>query len=132
MKIAVIGMGYVGLTTAASLAHIGHEIYGVEIDEAKLNLLKEGKTPIYEEYLDGMLSQLDLQTGTFSHYRLKNNNRPSRREECSQQRRATEHPRFRERHGKRIPADDEGKAKAPEGKVRDLQVQLNLRRVQEQ
>lgn len=56
MKIAVIGMGYVGLTTAASMAHIGHEIFGVEIDEAKLNLLKEGKSPIYEEYLDGMLS----------------------------------------------------------------------------
>jgi len=56
MKIAVIGMGYVGLTTAAALAHIGHEIFGVEIDEAKLELLRNGKSPIFEEFLDGMLN----------------------------------------------------------------------------
>jgi UDPglucose 6-dehydrogenase len=55
MRIAVIGMGYVGLTTAATLAHIGHDMYCVEIDEAKLDHLRRGECPIYEEYLEGLM-----------------------------------------------------------------------------
>lgn len=45
---AVIGMGYVGLTTSAILVHIEHDLYCVEIDEDKLEMLKGGNSPIYE------------------------------------------------------------------------------------
>ncbi len=55
MKIAVIGMGYVGLTTAATLAHIGHELYCVEIDKGKLECLVRGECPIFEDYLGDMM-----------------------------------------------------------------------------
>jgi UDPglucose 6-dehydrogenase len=40
MKIAVIGAGYVGLTTAACLAQIGHHVFCSESDESKLEKLK--------------------------------------------------------------------------------------------
>ena len=36
MRVAVLGTGYVGLTTAVSLAYLGHEVVGVDVDEAKL------------------------------------------------------------------------------------------------
>lgn len=45
MKVAVIGVGYVGLTTGVALACIGHEVTCVDTDEAKLALLKSGKAP---------------------------------------------------------------------------------------
>ena len=51
MKIAVIGCGYVGLVTAACLAGFGHTVTGVEKDPAKVNALKEGSIPFYEEDL---------------------------------------------------------------------------------
>ena len=41
-KICVMGLGYVGLTFAVTLADIGFEVYGVEINEDTLNTLKKG------------------------------------------------------------------------------------------
>ena len=43
MKIAIIGTGYVGLTTAVVLAYLNHDVAAVDKDEDKLTLLHEGK-----------------------------------------------------------------------------------------
>ncbi|BAW01131.1 nucleotide sugar dehydrogenase [Thermus thermophilus] len=50
MKVAVIGTGYVGLTTALSLAYVGHEVVGVDLDEGKVAGLKRGEPPFYEPH----------------------------------------------------------------------------------
>ena len=55
-KVAVIGTGYVGLTTAIGLASLGHEVVGYDIDPSKVDQLKAGKLPIYEPGLDEMLT----------------------------------------------------------------------------
>ncbi len=52
MKVAVIGVGYVGLTTGVALACIGHEVTCVDKDQAKLAMLKSGKSPIHEHAIE--------------------------------------------------------------------------------
>ena len=52
MRISVIGAGYVGLTTAACLAQIGHEVFCSESDLNKLAKLESGILPIFEPHLD--------------------------------------------------------------------------------
>jgi UDPglucose 6-dehydrogenase len=56
MKISVIGAGYVGLTTAACLAQIGHDVFCGESDLAKLEKLQKGIMPLFEPYLEDVLS----------------------------------------------------------------------------
>lgn len=51
-NIGIIGLGYVGLTTAAALSEIGHNVIINDADKAKLNSLKAAKLPIYEPGLD--------------------------------------------------------------------------------
>ncbi len=51
----MVGVGYVGLTTAACLAHLGHEVVAADIDEAKVHLLKAGRIPIVEDGLGEMV-----------------------------------------------------------------------------
>jgi UDPglucose 6-dehydrogenase len=53
-NISVIGAGYVGLTTAACFAELGHKITLIEIDTEKLNLLRKGVFPIHEPELPGL------------------------------------------------------------------------------
>lgn len=48
MFITIIGCGYVGLVTAAGLAEFGHSVTAVDIDRIKIDLLNQGKIPIYE------------------------------------------------------------------------------------
>lgn len=48
MKITVIGLGYVGLVTAACLSELGNEVWGIDIDSTRVKDLQEGKMPIYE------------------------------------------------------------------------------------
>jgi nucleotide sugar dehydrogenase len=55
-SIAVIGSGYVGSVAAACLAHIGHQVVGVESDPKKLELLRDGVAPFHEPGLDDLLS----------------------------------------------------------------------------
>ncbi len=52
MNIAVVGTGYVGLVTGTCLAETGNKVICVDIDENKVNQLKNGKIPIYEPHLD--------------------------------------------------------------------------------
>jgi UDPglucose 6-dehydrogenase len=47
-KIAVIGTGYVGLTTAIGLADFGADVVGLDIDKEKIKKLQQGHIPIYE------------------------------------------------------------------------------------
>jgi UDPglucose 6-dehydrogenase len=61
-KIAVIGLGYVGLVTGAGLADLGNNVTGVDIDEARINLLKAGEMPIYEPGL-GELVERSVRAG---------------------------------------------------------------------
>ena len=60
--IAIIGTGYVGLTTGACFAHIGHEVICVDIDEAKIAMLNEGRIPIHEDGLENIVRE-QLATG---------------------------------------------------------------------
>jgi UDPglucose 6-dehydrogenase len=57
MKISVIGAGYVGLTTAACLAEIGHEVRCADNDEHKLNLLRSGQVPFFEPHLEDIVAR---------------------------------------------------------------------------
>ncbi len=49
--LAIIGTGYVGLTTGACLAHLGHDVVCADIDEEKVAGLSRGEVPIVEEGL---------------------------------------------------------------------------------
>jgi UDPglucose 6-dehydrogenase len=65
MKLCVIGTGYVGLVSAACFAEIGHEVIGVDIDEKKVEKLKKGECPIYEQGLPELLKK-HLDTGSIT------------------------------------------------------------------
>lgn len=68
MKLSVIGAGYVGLTTAACLAQIGHDVFCSESDLAKLHKLQNGVMPFFEphlkEVIDNVRSAGHLQFGS--------------------------------------------------------------------
>ena len=54
-RIAVIGTGYVGLTTGAALAHLGHDVTCADIVPEKVAMLSKGKLPIYEPGLEDLV-----------------------------------------------------------------------------
>ena len=56
-KIAVIGTGYVGLTTGACFAHMGHEVVCADIDPAKVESLRRGVIPIVELGLQELVEE---------------------------------------------------------------------------
>src|ERR1700689_1199436 len=55
MKLSVIGAGYVGLTTAACLAQIGHDVFCSESDVQKLSKLQNGVMPLFEPHLEDVI-----------------------------------------------------------------------------
>ena len=57
MKISVIGTGYVGLVTGATLADLGNQVVCLDILEEKITILNSGKSPIYEPGLDELLKK---------------------------------------------------------------------------
>lgn len=57
MRIAIVGVGYVGLVTSACFAHQGHEVTGIEVDAARLASLAKGRVPFHEPGLDELVSE---------------------------------------------------------------------------
>ncbi|MFP3902141.1 MAG: UDP-glucose dehydrogenase family protein [Acidimicrobiia bacterium] len=56
-QIAVIGAGYVGLTTAACFSHLGHDVVCADIDEKRIDMLSRGEVPIVEAGLEAMVRE---------------------------------------------------------------------------
>jgi UDPglucose 6-dehydrogenase len=56
MRVCVVGTGYVGLTTGVSLAFLGHDVTCLDLDQAKVDLLTGGRSPIFEPHLDALLA----------------------------------------------------------------------------
>ncbi|TFV90364.1 UDP-glucose/GDP-mannose dehydrogenase family protein [Blastococcus sp. CT_GayMR16] len=62
MKISVIGCGYLGAVHAASMAELGHEVIGIDVDQPKIDALSKAKAPFYEPGFEGLLERT-LATG---------------------------------------------------------------------
>ena len=65
MKLAVIGSGYVGLTSGACFADMGSSVICVDKDERKIQMLKAGEIPIYEPGLEAMVHR-NVEAGRLS------------------------------------------------------------------
>ena len=57
MKITVVGTGYVGLVTGACLADAGNSVFCLDVDEAKIKLLNDGRIPIFEPGLEAIVKR---------------------------------------------------------------------------
>jgi UDPglucose 6-dehydrogenase len=57
IKICIVGAGYVGLVSAVCFAEIGHEVVGVDKDKEKIEKLKKGVSPIFENKLEPLLKK---------------------------------------------------------------------------
>ncbi len=62
MKVAVIGTGYVGLTTGACLASLGHEVICVDVSQARVDAINRAEAPFFEPGLPELLDE-GLRTG---------------------------------------------------------------------
>ncbi|MET8957115.1 UDP-glucose/GDP-mannose dehydrogenase family protein [Streptomyces sp. NPDC004533] len=57
MRVSVIGCGHLGIPHAAAMAELGHEVIGVDVDQAKIDRLNAGECPIYEIGLPELLAR---------------------------------------------------------------------------
>ncbi|TWC36965.1 GDP-mannose 6-dehydrogenase [Pseudomonas sp. SJZ079] len=57
MRISIFGLGYVGAVCAGCLSSRGHEVIGVDISAAKIDLINKGKSPIVEPGLEALLKK---------------------------------------------------------------------------
>ncbi|AGI47101.1 putative UDP-glucose 6-dehydrogenase [Thermoplasmatales archaeon BRNA1] len=55
--VTVFGLGFVGLTTALGFSHIGCKVYGIEVDERRKDILRSGKLPFSEPYMEDVLNK---------------------------------------------------------------------------
>lgn len=55
MRVCVIGTGYVGLVTGVCLAHIGHDVMCIDVNEEKVKLMQSGQSPIFEPGLSELM-----------------------------------------------------------------------------
>lgn len=58
MRMAILGTGYLGATHAACMASLGHDVVGVDVDEAKLAKLRAGEVPFYEPGLEELTREM--------------------------------------------------------------------------
>jgi len=67
LKLSVIGTGYLGATHAAAMSSLGFSVVGIDVDQAKVESLRQGKVPFFEPELDELLTR-EIQSGrlTFS------------------------------------------------------------------
>src|SRR5690606_41156005 len=65
MNIAVVGTGYVGLVTGTCFAETGNQVICVDIDANKVQMMKDGKMPIYEPHLD-VIFERNIRQGRLS------------------------------------------------------------------
>lgn len=56
MNVSIIGTGYVGLTTGACLAFLGHKVTCVDADERKIQALEAGRIPFYEPHMEDLVA----------------------------------------------------------------------------
>ena len=52
MRVSIVGAGYVGITTGVALAYLGHSVTLLDSDESRIDLLCQGRFPIYEPFLE--------------------------------------------------------------------------------
>ena len=62
LKLSVIGTGYLGATHAAAMASLGFQVVGIDVDEQKITMLREGKVPFFEPDLEELL-EAEVKTG---------------------------------------------------------------------
>jgi len=58
MNISIFGLGYVGAVSLACLARDGHRVVGVDVDAGKLELIAAGRTPVVEEGMVELMSEV--------------------------------------------------------------------------
>ena len=58
MRIAVFGLGYVGCVTGACLARMGHQVWGVDISPAKVQMINQGHAPLKERGVERLVAQM--------------------------------------------------------------------------
>src|SRR5215472_9891715 len=58
MKISIFGLGYVCAVSLACLARDGHDVVGVDVDQAKLDLIAAGRTPVVEEGMVALMANV--------------------------------------------------------------------------
>ncbi len=62
LKLSVIGTGYLGATHAAAMSSLGFQVVGIDVDEQKITMLREGKVPFFEPDLEELL-EAEVETG---------------------------------------------------------------------
>ncbi len=58
MNLTVVGSGYAGLVTGAFLTELGNNIFCLDVDQKKINILNSGGVPIYEPGLQEMIARI--------------------------------------------------------------------------